>query len=100
MRNRVIRAALSSLLATASAAVPPAATAAPPAAAAPPPSASAASDAHGAYRNFRVAIYIPVESTRRLADERTLERQYARISSQLRFDKVYLEAYRNGVFAQ
>jgi len=55
--------------------------------------------AHGAYRNFRVAIYIPVYSTRQLADEHTLEHQYARISSQLRFDKVYLEVYRDGVFA-
>jgi hypothetical protein len=59
----------------------------------------AATPAHGAYQNFRTAIYITVASTRQLADPRTLERQYARISSQLRFDKVYLEVYRDGQFA-
>ncbi len=55
--------------------------------------------AHGAYRNFTAAIYIPVTSTRELADAQTLERQYARIAGQLRFDKVYLEVYRGGQFA-
>jgi len=59
----------------------------------------AATPAHGAYQNFRTAIYITVGSTRQLADPGTLERQYARISSQLRFDKVYLEVYRDGQFA-
>lgn len=59
----------------------------------------AATAAQGAYRNFKAAIYITVGSTRQLADPRTLERQYARISSQLRFDKVYLEVYRDGQFA-
>jgi hypothetical protein len=54
---------------------------------------------HAAYENFAAAIYITVTSTRQLADAATLERQYARVSSQLRFDKVYLEVYRNGVFA-
>src|SRR5579863_5025888 len=55
--------------------------------------------AHGAYRNFTAAIYIPVLSTRELADAQTLERQYVRIAGQLRFDKVYLEVYRGGQFA-
>lgn len=59
----------------------------------------AATPPQSAYRNFAVAIYIAVNSTRQLADPQTLERQYARVSSQLRFDKVYLEVYRNGVFA-
>jgi len=59
----------------------------------------AATPAHGAYQNFRTAIYVTVGSTRQLADPGTLERQYARISSQLRFDKVYLEVYRDGQFA-
>jgi hypothetical protein len=54
---------------------------------------------HGAYQNFRTAIYITVGSTRELADPQTLERQYARVASQLKFDKVYLEVYRNGQFA-
>jgi hypothetical protein len=60
---------------------------------------AAAAPAHSAYQNFRTAIYITVTSTRQLADLQTLQRQYARISSQLRFDKVYLEVYRDGQFA-
>src|SRR4051794_20765828 len=52
-----------------------------------------------AYKNFRAAIYIPVGSTRKLADPATFERQFARVSSQLKFDKVYIEAYRDRVFA-
>jgi len=87
-------AALPTTAAFPNASASPAATASPGASASP-----AAVAGHGAYRNFRVAIYIPVYSTRRLADARTLELQFARISSQLRFDKVYLEVYRNGVFA-
>ena len=62
-------------------------------------SMGAATPAHAAYQNFRTAIYITVSSTRQLADPPTLERQYARVSSQLRFDKVYLEVYRDGQFA-
>src|SRR4051794_15224502 len=53
----------------------------------------------GAYRNFRAAIYIPVGGTKKLADPATFERQFARVSSQLKFDKVYIEAYRNRLFA-
>jgi hypothetical protein len=60
---------------------------------------SAVAAAEGAYRNFKVAIYIAVGTTRELANPRTLQEQYGRITSQLRFDKVYLEAYRNGQFA-
>lgn len=71
----------------------------PAASAALPASPPAAQAARGAYRNFDVAIYIPVTSTRELADARALAREYARIASQLRFDKVYLEVYRNGIFA-
>ncbi|HUK02276.1 MAG TPA: hypothetical protein VLW26_08370 [Steroidobacteraceae bacterium] len=55
--------------------------------------------AAGAYQHFVATVYIPVGATRQLADAATLERQYARISSQLRFDKVYLEVYREGQFA-
>jgi hypothetical protein len=47
------------------------------------------------YRNFRAAIYVTVHDTRRLADPATFERDFARVSSQLKFDKVYIEAYRN-----
>jgi hypothetical protein len=53
----------------------------------------------GAYRNFRAAIYIPVGGTKKLADPATFEREFKRVSSQLDFDKVYIEAYRDRVFA-
>ena len=48
-----------------------------------------------AYKHFRAAIYIPVGSTKRLADPAAFAREFARVSSQLRFDKVYIEAYRD-----
>jgi hypothetical protein len=49
----------------------------------------------GQYQNFNVAIYVAVGSTRQLADARVREQQYERIASQLKFDKVYLEVYRD-----
>lgn len=62
--------------------------------------ASFAQAAHaGAYKNFRAAIYITVGDTKRLADPATFNRDFARVSSQLKFDKVYIEAYRNHLFA-
>ena len=51
------------------------------------------------YGNFSVAIYIPVFSTRQLADPKVLQQQFDRIWSQVHFNKVYLEDYRSGVFA-
>ncbi|MFL6759972.1 hypothetical protein [Sphingomonas sp.] len=48
-----------------------------------------------AYKNFRVAIYVTVHDTKRLADPATFSRDFARVSSQLSFDKVYIEAYRD-----
>jgi hypothetical protein len=59
----------------------------------------AVSTAAGAYENFKVAIYVTVSATRQLADPQTLQRQYDRIASQVRFDKVYIETYRSGQFA-
>ena len=53
----------------------------------------------GAYRNFKAAIYVTVTSTRQLADPKTREQQYQRMAGQVRFDKVYLEVYRSGQFA-
>jgi hypothetical protein len=53
----------------------------------------------GAYKNFRVAIYITVGDTKRLANPATFEKDFARVSSQLQFDKVYIEAYRDRVMA-
>src|SRR5438270_10586738 len=52
-----------------------------------------------AYKNFRVAIYITVGDTKRLADPATFAKDFARVSSQLQFDKVYIEAYRGRVMA-
>src|SRR5206468_6294211 len=52
-----------------------------------------------AYKNFRAAIYVTVHDTKRLADPATFARDFARVSSQLHFDKVYIEAYRDRVFA-
>ena len=52
-----------------------------------------------AYKNFRAAIYITVGDTKRLADPATFSRDFARVSSQLKFDKVYIEAYRDRLFA-
>ena len=51
------------------------------------------------YKNFRAAIYITVGDVRKLADRATFDRRYARAASQLHFDKVYIEAYRDRVFA-
>lgn len=69
-----------------------------------PPGAAAAgaegvTAAPGAYRNFAVAIYIPVSVTRRLAEPQALGREFERISSEVHFDRVYLETYRGGQFA-
>jgi hypothetical protein len=55
--------------------------------------------AAGKYKNFRVSIYVVVSSTRRFADPVTRDQEFARVSSQLKFDKVYLEVYRNRLFA-
>ncbi|HJP68958.1 MAG TPA: hypothetical protein VJ846_08670 [Sphingomicrobium sp.] len=59
----------------------------------------AASAEAAAYKNFRAAIYVTVRDTKRLAYPATFERDFARVSSQLHFDKVYIEAYRDRVFA-
>ena len=61
--------------------------------------AAAAPAAAGRYENFEVAIYIVVGTTQQLADPATLARQYERIASQLKFDKVYIETYRDHRFA-
>ena len=51
------------------------------------------------YKNFSVAVYIPVRSTRALANPQTLREQFQRIWSQVHFNKVYLEVYRDRIFA-
>ncbi len=60
---------------------------------------SGGAGAKGAYKNFRVAIYLTVDATHRLEDPKVLDAEYRRISEQVHFDKVYIETYRSGQFA-
>src|SRR5579864_6929699 len=52
-----------------------------------------------AYQSFKTAIYVTVNSTRAMADPKVRDEQYRRVAGQLRFDKVYIETFRSGVFA-
>jgi len=52
-----------------------------------------------AYHNFTAAIYVPVGAVLALQDPKVRADQYKRIASQLKFDKVYVEVYRSGLFA-
>ena len=61
--------------------------------------AAAAQPAPGKYQNFRTAIYVAVNATKELADPKVFEREYDRAARQLKFDKVYVEVYRNHLFA-
>jgi hypothetical protein len=49
----------------------------------------------GNYKNFSVAVYIPVGITRQMKDPQWLAEHWNRISSQLNVDKVYIETYRS-----
>jgi hypothetical protein len=49
----------------------------------------------GNYKNFAVAIYIPVGVTRNMADPKWLDAHWKIISKQLKVDKVYIETYRS-----
>ena len=51
------------------------------------------------YKNFAVAIYIPVAVTRHLAEPGVLEKEWAAISGQVKVDKVYIESERDRVLA-
>ena len=64
-----------------------------PAAAAAPPALA------GHYKNFRVAIYCVVDATQRFADEKVLQAEFDRVMARVKFDKVYLEVYRDRRFA-
>jgi len=55
----------------------------------------AAHAAPGKYKNFRAAIYVVVNATKELADPKVFAQQFDRAERQLRFDKVYVEVYRN-----
>ncbi|MBB6094874.1 hypothetical protein HNQ60_003761 [Povalibacter uvarum] len=60
---------------------------------------SAQSVVAGQYANFDVAVYIVASTAQRqLSDPKALEAQYERAASQLKFDKVYLETYRDSLF--
>jgi len=47
------------------------------------------------YKNFRVAVYIPVGAVERMQDPQWLESSWATLSSQVKIDKVYIETYRS-----
>jgi len=60
---------------------------------------AAAPARHGQYRHFKTAIYLPVNVTQSLVDPQTFDHQFARAMSQVPFDKVYIEGYRDNHFA-
>ena len=53
----------------------------------------------GQYKNFRVAVYCVVDATQRFADEKVLKAEFDRVMARVKFDKVYLEVYRDRRFA-
>ncbi|HEX3625655.1 MAG TPA: hypothetical protein VH280_09535 [Verrucomicrobiae bacterium] len=57
--------------------------------------AIASSCAANNYRNFDVAIYIPASAVRSFEDPQKLQNDWNLISSQLKVDKVYIEAQRD-----
>ncbi len=52
-----------------------------------------------AHDQFRVAVYIPVGVVERMKDPAFLQKSWDELSSQVKVDKVYIESYRSGVFA-
>ena len=51
--------------------------------------------AAGHYKNFDVAVYIPVSVVQRLGDPQRLSREWDLINSQVKVDKVYIEVQRD-----
>src|ERR1035437_6087513 len=49
----------------------------------------------GQYKNFAVAVYIPVSIVKSFAEPGRLDSEWKRISSQLKVDKVYIETHRD-----
>ena len=47
------------------------------------------------YKNFRVAVYIPVGVVEQMKDPQWLQSSWDTISSQVKVDKVYIETYRS-----
>ena len=60
------------------------------------PIAAATAPAHD---QFRVAVYIPIGVVERMKDPAYLQSSWDALTSQVRVDKVYIESYRSGVFA-
>ncbi|HVZ80860.1 MAG TPA: hypothetical protein VHE12_08685 [bacterium] len=58
-----------------------------------------AEPAPGHYKNFRTAIYIVVNATKSFSDRERLQKEFDRVMEQVKFDKVYLEVYRDKNFA-
>jgi len=52
----------------------------------------------GHYKNFKTALYITVGSTKSFSDSKRLEQEFNRAMGQVKFDKVYLEVYRDKNF--
>jgi len=48
---------------------------------------------------FRVAVYIPIGVVEKMKDPAWLQKSWDDISSQVKVDKVYIETYRSGTFA-
>lgn len=55
--------------------------------------------AAGQYKNFRVAVYIPVADVVQMKNPQWLQHSWDTISRQVKVDKVYIETYRSGVIA-
>ena len=53
----------------------------------------------GHYKNFKTAIYIVVNATNSFSDPQRLQQEFDRTMAQVKFDKVYLEVYRDKTFA-
>ncbi|HJT23490.1 MAG TPA: hypothetical protein VJ873_02885, partial [bacterium] len=52
----------------------------------------------GHYKNFKTAIYVTVYSTEKFSDPALLEKEFNRVMGQVKFDKIYLEVYRDSNF--
>jgi len=50
-------------------------------------------------RTSAFAVYCVVDATQRFADEKVVQAEFDRVMARVKFDKVYLEVYRNKRFA-
>ncbi len=63
------------------------------------PSLTIAAAPAPAHDHFRVAVYIPIGVVEHMKDPAYLESSWEALTSQVRVDKVYIESYRSGAFA-